>query len=184
MKNAILVILSLAIIVLGFALYNQTSSDIAPTPRTRDSQVNPRPTVSSDAKPSTPSPAESRRAEEEAQRLDEAQRILDGRERNNRKIETLVKSRKQLNRATIDLIHAIRDSGDPNASERLEDPKIQGSIDHIKEIEEDLSETSMNNYKLKLDWDIKKSRLPTELRFSDPEFFKCSILTDWKIESH
>jgi len=119
-----------------------------------------------------------------SERISIAEKLLESKERNNKKIESLLKHCRELNSAALELINAISESDLPDKSERLNDPKIQEVINQVDKYKEDLENVSMENYRLKMEWDRQKSDLPDSLRFSNPKFFKCDSRTDWKIEEH
>ncbi len=185
-KNILIALLLIVVVMLCFIVYNQSQDDSGierPAQSFDNKSLTPAiaPVINEESRESK---AEREKEEENKRLLDEAEDILNERERNIQRIKSLLDNRNELNRAIIDLINAISESGDPNASEKLKEPMIQNGIDSIKKFEDDIQEASMDNYKLKSSWDTKKKYLPTDLRFSDPEFHKCSILTDWRIDRH
>ena len=126
---------------------------------------------------------ENKRNQQEAKKLfDKAAEVLDARQRNNEQIESLSKSRMELNRATVALIDTISSSGLPDKGQRLKDPAIQNAIDRIEEMEKKLSRVSLDNFKLKLRWDSEKSSFPESIRFSNPIFLQANAVTDWRVE--
>lgn len=171
----ITLILLLSVIVIFLAIITLTllNSDIHEKPYTQ-------PLLQSDVS-DTRSPKISTDESKKAI-LDEAQNLLDQRKSNNKRIETLLARRNETNRATIDLINAIRDSNLPDALERLESPTIQAGINTISELEDELTDISMENYKLMNQWNVRKNSYPMEIRFSEPVFYKCTISTGWEIE--
>lgn len=117
--------------------------------------------------------------------LDSADKILSKRALNNGLIEDLVQLRFELNRAVGKFIEAAVAHPDlDKGSAALESQFLDDGLAKIAHLENQISAVSMENHKLKLEWDWIRRRLPPDIRFSEPEFYKCRLGTNWNIQTH
>jgi len=118
--------------------------------------------------------------------LEEAAQLLDARERNNSEIKSLLDRRDKVRKSAQDFLDYIRESdlAAEAKREKLRDPSLQFLVKRENEIEEQLEKVSLENMKLHGQWRLLKLKLPSDsdIRFSEPKFLKCSVLTDWRLD--